>query len=88
MWLVNTFVGDLNQNQLIGHIQEMASFIVFSLIHLLAFFRSKGWICIVVWSLKSLKLKTLVLSLKYLLDPNYPNINLGIFETTYEFIKG
>jgi hypothetical protein len=40
--LVNTFVGDLNQNQLIGNIQEMASFIAFSLMHLLAFFRSKG----------------------------------------------
>jgi hypothetical protein len=41
MWLVNTFVGDLKQNQLIGHIQEMASFIAFSLIHLLAFFKIK-----------------------------------------------
>jgi hypothetical protein len=38
LWLVNTFVGDLKQNQLIGHIQEMASFIAFSLIHLLVFF--------------------------------------------------
>jgi hypothetical protein len=35
MWLVNTFVVD--QNQLIGHIQEMASFVAFSLVHLLAF---------------------------------------------------
>jgi hypothetical protein len=42
MWLVNTFVGDLNQNQLIGDIQEMASFIAFSLMRLLDFFRSKG----------------------------------------------